>query len=139
MRNVFRGSSRPVGILAGLLVLPLTALILSPWDLRWIGAYAITVNALAYLTYLRDKKSAVEGAWRVSETRLHFLELLGGWPAAYMAQNLLRHKSSKLSFRIFFWIIVVAWQLAAIDTLLDWKVSSTIIDSIDLIIKHGGD
>ncbi|MET0656988.1 MAG: DUF1294 domain-containing protein [Steroidobacteraceae bacterium] len=33
---------------------------------------------------------------------------IGGWPGAWIAQQTLRHKSSKLSFQIEFWLCVVA-------------------------------
>jgi uncharacterized membrane protein YsdA (DUF1294 family) len=35
------------------------------------------------------------------------LGLIGGWPGAIVAQQLLRHKTSKRSFRIAFWVTVV--------------------------------
>jgi len=33
--------------------------------------------------------------------------LLGGWPGALVAQNRLRHKSSKMSFLVVFWATVL--------------------------------
>jgi len=39
------------------------------------------------------------GRWRTPETTLHLLELLGGWPAAWLTQHMLRHKSRKPGFR----------------------------------------
>ena len=134
-RSALTSRARSFLILPGLLVLPLIALFNSGWDLRWGGAYVLAVNSLTYFSYRRDKIQAGEGAWRVSEKRLHLMELLGGWPAAYAAQRLLRHKSSKLSYRIVFWAIVLAWQLASIDALMDWRFSSGLLDSIDLILK----
>jgi uncharacterized membrane protein YsdA (DUF1294 family) len=35
------------------------------------------------------------------------LGLIGGWPGAIVAQQLLRHKTSKASFRLAFWATVV--------------------------------
>jgi hypothetical protein len=38
---------------------------------------------------------------------LHLLALLGGCPGAALAQQVLRHKSSKQDFRVIFWFTVV--------------------------------
>jgi uncharacterized membrane protein YsdA (DUF1294 family) len=42
----------------------------------------------------------------VPEARLHLLALVGGWPGGLLAQQFLRHKSVKPSFRQAFWITV---------------------------------
>ena len=47
------------------------------------------------------------GQQRTPEARLHLYELLGGWPGALVAQQKLRHKSSKQAFREVFWSTVV--------------------------------
>lgn len=65
------------------------------------------LNALAFWFYWRDKHAAQKGAWRTSENSLHLLSLLGGWPAARFAQQLLRHKSAKASFQQVYWLTVV--------------------------------
>ena len=43
----------------------------------------------------------------MSESTLLAVGLFGGWPGAIVAQQLLRHKSSKVSFRLAFWATVV--------------------------------
>ncbi|HSH15989.1 MAG TPA: DUF1294 domain-containing protein [Verrucomicrobiae bacterium] len=53
---------------------------------------------------------------RVSEANLHLLELLGGWPAALLAQRRLRHKCSKGSYQFMFWLIVLGHQFVAGDS-----------------------
>jgi 4-amino-4-deoxy-L-arabinose transferase-like glycosyltransferase len=70
-------------VLVGLLVLPTVALWRWGLDVRWVGAYAIVLNVFTYWMYSLDKKRAQNGEWRVAETRLHLLELLGGWPGAW--------------------------------------------------------
>jgi len=57
--------------------------------------------------YSKDKSAAEWGTWRTSESTLHTLSLLGGWPGAALAQSFLRHKSKKVSFRITYWITVI--------------------------------
>jgi uncharacterized membrane protein YsdA (DUF1294 family) len=110
-------------ILVGLLVLPAIALHRAAADWRWVGAYALAINALAYVAYAADKRRAQEKEWRLPEARLHLLELLGGWPGAFLAQRRLRHKCSKGSYQFVFWLIVIAFQLAAFDSLRDWHLA----------------
>lgn len=74
-----------------------------PW-LLW--AY-LGLSLLTFLVYAMDKAAAQKGAWRTSEQTLHGLALLGGWPGALIAQQVLRHKSSKQAFRAVFWCTVV--------------------------------
>ncbi|MES2469290.1 MAG: DUF1294 domain-containing protein [Verrucomicrobiota bacterium] len=109
----------------------LTLLLIVPGVAGWAydfntpawGAYFLGVNALAWRSYANDKRRAREGLWRVPESTLHFLEVIGGWPAAFLAQRRLRHKSSKSSYQFAFWFIVLLYQLTAWDALHRWKYS----------------
>lgn len=71
-----------------------------------LGLYLVA-SAVAFLVYARDKSAAKKNHWRTSENTLHMLSLFGGWPGAFIAQKLLRHKSKKQSFRNVFWSTVV--------------------------------
>lgn len=64
-------------------------------------------SVVCALVYAIDKSAAKAGRWRVSESALHTLSLVGGWPSALVAQQVLRHKSNKASFRAAFWGTVV--------------------------------
>jgi uncharacterized membrane protein YsdA (DUF1294 family)/cold shock CspA family protein len=75
-----------------------------------LAIYA-AMSLITIWAYSRDKRAAQSGAWRSSEFRLHLLELLGGWPGAFLAQRFFRHKSRKLSYQIVFWLIVAAHGL----------------------------
>jgi uncharacterized membrane protein YsdA (DUF1294 family) len=70
-----------------------------------------------------DKQRARTGEWRVPEIVLHFSELAGGWPGAFLAQRRLRHKSSKVGFQIVFWLIVLVHLYAVTDYQLDWRLT----------------
>jgi len=74
------------------------------WAL-WIYPAA---GALTFLVYAIDKSAARAGAWRIPENTLHALALAGGWPGAWLAQQVLRHKSSKTAFLAVFWCTVLA-------------------------------
>jgi uncharacterized membrane protein YsdA (DUF1294 family) len=70
-----------------------------PVFLAYVG-----LSFLAFLAYVFDKSAAVSGRWRTAELKLHLLSLAGGWPGALVAQQLLRHKTSKASFVYAFWL-----------------------------------
>ncbi len=110
-------------VFVGLLVLPGLALQRLGGNYLWVGFYAALLSALTYWAYWCDKRRAQQGAWRMPEARLHLLELLGGWPGAFLAQRRLRHKCSKRSYQFNFWLIVLLYQLAAFDSLQNWQLS----------------
>ncbi|MFI5358198.1 MAG: DUF1294 domain-containing protein [Opitutales bacterium] len=87
-----------------------------------IAAWALLSSILTFCLYVWDKRRAERGGRRVSETALHCWELLGGWPGALFAQRRVRHKSSKFFYQVVFWVIVGAYQFAALDWLLDWRL-----------------
>ncbi len=65
------------------------------------------VSLLTFIMYFFDKSAARKGAWRTKESTLHLLSLVGGWPGALVAQQKLRHKTQKKSFRYVFWLTVL--------------------------------
>lgn len=75
------------------------------------------LSAITYVVYALDKHAAQTGRWRTQETTLHLLELLGGWPGAWVAQQTLRHKSRKPGYRVVFWTMVVL-HVAVVGTWL---------------------
>jgi len=86
-------------------------------DYRALLGFFVLISLTTFLLYWRDKRAAEARRWRTPEATLHLLELLGGWPAAFVAQRLFRHKTSKLSYQITFWAIVAAHQAVAIELL----------------------
>ena len=79
------------------------------------------MSGITYRAYGWDKQQAREKQRRMPEAELHIMELVGGWPGAFLAQRRLRHKCSKVSYLVVFWLIVLAYQLAAFDSLQEWK------------------
>lgn len=65
------------------------------------------VSILTYLIYAKDKKAARNNKWRTPEKTLHLYSLLCGWPGAIIAQQRLRHKTQKQSFRVVFIITIL--------------------------------
>ena len=73
----------------------------------WSVAALAGLNLATLWLYAADKNAARRGQWRIAEKQLHLLALLGGWPAAWWAQQWLRHKSSKQEFRVVYWATVL--------------------------------
>ncbi len=94
-------ASLPLFLLALLLELSLLGWCMAQQRLPLITpALALVLNAATFWLYWHDKHSALQRSWRVREDSLHLLALAGGWPAAWWAQQLLRHKSRKPAFRL---------------------------------------
>lgn len=68
----------------------------------------VGMSVLAFGLYKLDKSAARNEGQRTPENALHIVALLGGWPGALYAQQLLRHKSRKTSFQVVFWLTVMA-------------------------------
>ena len=74
------------------------------------AAYVIVVAVMSlasFIAYGLDKRQATNGGRRVSESTLHVMAFLGGWPGAWIGQRQFRHKTQKVTFRIVFWMVAV--------------------------------
>lgn len=71
-----------------------------------VAIYGIA-SLITYVMYAMDKRAAIKQRRRVSEKTLHWLALVGGWPGAWCAQQWLRHKTQKTTFRRVFWVTVI--------------------------------
>ena len=84
-------------------------LVFSAWlaklPIAILGFYFLA-SLITFIVYAVDKSASQKEARRISESTLHFLALVGGWPGALIAQHKLRHKSKKQSFRTIFWMTV---------------------------------
>jgi uncharacterized membrane protein YsdA (DUF1294 family) len=77
------------------------------WGTPWaVGAAYLAASAACFVVYAFDKSAARAGRWRTSENTLLLMGLACGWPGAVLAQQWLRHKSNKPSFRVRFWATV---------------------------------
>ncbi len=75
-----------------------------------IVIYLTTVfvmSVVCFCTYGWDKRRAKNGGRRVPERTLQLLAFFGGWPGAFIGQQLFRHKTQKSSFLVVFWLVVV--------------------------------
>lgn len=72
-----------------------------------LGIY-LFVSLATFIVYGLDKRAAMRGRRRVSESTLHILALAGGFPGAWLGQRQFRHKRRKVGFLAGFWLIVLA-------------------------------
>jgi len=105
------------------IVLGVTAgLVLLLWRLGLPPLYAglIGINAMTLLLYGFDKRQAASGGLRIPEVVLHLVALLGGSPAALVGQELFRHKTRKVAFRL---VLVGTFLLQAGLAYGYWRLS----------------
>ena len=62
--------------------------------------YLTIINALAFLLMLADKRKARKKAWRIPERTLLGVSAIGGSLGAFLAMQLVRHKTKHLKFAI---------------------------------------
>jgi uncharacterized membrane protein YsdA (DUF1294 family) len=87
-------------------LLAIAAALFGP-KLVWLPAVYLLVGAVSMLAYWLDKRAARAGRWRIRESWLHGLDLIGGIAGGLVAQELLRHKTSKQSFIVVTGLIAV--------------------------------
>lgn len=93
------------------------------------GLYA-GMSLFTYVLYTWDKVAARGHRWRTQESTLLLAGLLGGWPGALIAQETLRHKTAKASFRTSFWftvvvnVAVIAWAASTGFAVLDGAIDT---------------
>jgi uncharacterized membrane protein YsdA (DUF1294 family) len=68
----------------------------------------VVASVVAFVVYAVDKAAAGGDSPRTPEITLHFLGWIGGWPGAFVAQRVLRHKTRKVGFQVVFWLTVAA-------------------------------
>ncbi|MGX9728541.1 MAG: DUF1294 domain-containing protein [Candidatus Electronema sp. VV] len=102
---------------------------------RLIFIIYVFASLLTFIMYAKDKSAAKNGSWRTPESTLHLLSLFCGWPGALIAQQILRHKSKKESFRFVFWTTVLL-NCGAFALLFIPEVSVEVQYWIDVKLKY---
>lgn len=139
-----RGAKKRKGLGAGavclllvLLVLPAMALEVLCYRFGWQWVLGVTAGLwlITFFVMRADKANAQAGNWRTPEATLHLLELLGGWPASFLAQRVYWHKVSKTAYQCVFWLIVVLYQIVIFDWLQGWQ---WLLSLSRLLLPQGG-
>lgn len=117
IRTAKTASKAPLLLVLGFAGVLTLALFFGALPLYVLVAYAL-LSVLTFIVYWWDKRQALARRWRIQESTLQLLALLGGWPGALLAQAYLRHKSQKRPFLVVFWFAVVVNLIA-----LSWAAS----------------
>ncbi|MEO1084791.1 MAG: DUF1294 domain-containing protein [Acidobacteriota bacterium] len=83
------------------------------WSPAVIAFAMLVPSVFGFVMIADDKNRARRGLHRTPEKVLNLVELLGGWPGSYLAQQRFRHKTIKPSYRKKFWAIVLLHQVVA--------------------------
>lgn len=76
------------------------------YQIVYMGATLVMSGATFFLFSLDKLKARRESGSRISEKTLLIFCAICGWPGGVLAQILVRHKSSKIPFRIWLWFIM---------------------------------
>lgn len=85
----------------------------------WLPACYLGAGIVSFAAYWVDKRRAERGEWRIAEATLHFIDVVFGIAGGLLAQGILRHKSSKLSFATMSALIFVLHMAALLALLAD--------------------
>jgi uncharacterized membrane protein YsdA (DUF1294 family) len=94
-----------------------------------LGGFYVVTSFITFIAYAIDKSAARNRRWRTKERTLQFFSLIGGWPGALIAQNMLSHKTSKTAFQNVSWITVIV-NCFALGWLVTTKSGSDFLVSI---------
>ncbi len=71
----------------------------------WI--YLLIINVVNFVLFGVDKKRARKREWRIPESALLFISLLGGALGGIIGMNFYKHKTKKMKFTIAMPIILI--------------------------------
>lgn len=84
------------------------------FNIKYILIYLIIINLISFLAMYIDKKKAKWGKWRIKESTLFTLVLLGGGIGGIAGMYTFRHKTKKPRFVIGFPLILIVEIICAI-------------------------
>lgn len=67
---------------------------------NYIIAYLIIINLISFILFTLDKKRSISKKWRIPESTLIFVSLMGGSAGSLLGMKLFKHKTKKLKFTI---------------------------------------
>ena len=71
--------------------------------------YLIVINIITFIVYGIDKFLAKRKMWRIRETTLFFLAMIGGGIGAIVGMLLFHHKTKHIIFYIWNILMIISW------------------------------
>ena len=75
--------------------------------------YFLTINLIGVIVNIADKRKAQKNRWRIKESTLWLIGLLGGAAGSYVIMKIIRHKTKHTGFMIGMPVLAVL-QIAAL-------------------------
>lgn len=85
-----------------------------------LAVWLVIINFISVIVCIADKSRVKRGKWRVRESTLWALTILGGGAGMYLTMRLIRHKTLHKSFMIGIPLIVIL-QIIAVFCILYLK------------------
>jgi uncharacterized membrane protein YsdA (DUF1294 family)/cold shock CspA family protein len=86
----------------------------------WLSIAYLVLGVVSIAVYWFDKRAAEADRWRVAEKSLHLIDAIGGIAGGLVAQQLLRHKTSKQSFIVVTVLIAIVHVAVLASLGLGW-------------------
>jgi uncharacterized membrane protein YsdA (DUF1294 family) len=68
-------------------------------ELLYFVIVLILINIIAFIFFGIDKRKAIKNKWRIKESLLLLLSVLGGGFGSYLGMNFFHHKTQKPKFK----------------------------------------
>lgn len=89
------------------------------FTIKNIIIYLLIINIISFITMYIDKKRAKWGKWRIKESTLFTLALIGGSIGGIAGMYTFRHKTKKTRFIVGFPLVLIVQIISIIILLIE--------------------
>lgn len=82
--------------------------------MKYLYIWLIIINIITFAVFGIDKKKAIDGKFRISESALFLLSILGGSLGGFIAMHTFHHKTKKWYFKFGIPLILISQVLLII-------------------------
>jgi len=74
---------------------------------KYLICYLILLNSIGFLSMYIDKEKAKKGKWRIKESTLLLIAVIGGSIGSYLGMKTFRHKTKHAKFKYGIPLIII--------------------------------